>query len=201
MHRLIAETATLINHGFFTCGLRFLWTWLQILCDVLWDVTSCSQTSAYSSIHSAFGMTLHGATFSLLCLSRLPSATSGSLRGITFSLLLALWRVSDSFTLFITSAPALSALVPVLLLTLFVPRFPWSTYSHILTKEVACSSETSVDVYHITLRHTSEDSNSNGSISFLSRISVRQLFESSVGVNYDTPCSLAVHRLTHTNVW
>jgi hypothetical protein len=61
--------------------------------------------------------------------------------------------------------------------------------------DVAYSSETSVDIYHITLRHASEDSDINGSISFLSLISVSQTFESSGSVNYVTPCSLAVHRL------
>lgn len=90
----------------------------------------------------------------------------------------------------------LLVLVPVLLLALFVPRFSRSAYSHIVTMEVACSSETSVDIYHITLRHASEDSNIVGCISFLSVISVRQMFESSVFVSDVTPCSLAIHGIT-----
>jgi hypothetical protein len=67
--------------------------------------------------------------------------------------------------------------------------------------EAACYSETSVDIYHFKLRHASEDSNIICCISFLSLISVRQMFESSAFVNYVTPCSLAMQGANRTNVW
>jgi hypothetical protein len=67
-------------------------------------------------------------------------------------------------------------------------HFPSSIYSHILKMEATSFSE--------TLRHTSQDSNLKGSISFLSLINICHVFESSGIVNDVTPCSLAIDRLT-----